>query len=392
MEKEKQKKDISVLVTAGATREPIDAVRHISNFATGRLGTEIAKEAYYRGYDIHLLYGFGIAEVPDYIDTTNFTTTQSLLEKVLEKIRDTDVYISSAAVSDYAPVPEDKKISSEEDELVIRLHPLPKVLKEAKAASREGSTFVAFKLGYNLSEEELIRQAITSYGDIADIVVSNDLKKIEGFKQESVLLYKGQVVGRTHTKQELARAIFDYLERNLFGITYRGQDKYYGRLRADSPSNRKAIRRILNEDRGKSENLLERVFADKILFDIEYILNNGWADEISEEDFFHGHGSVRSYTPLSGDDELDLKTIISPKHIDFNYHTREKIVPRGEEWNIYSPSDGLPMVINPQLTVRGVIYFHFNFKLDENGLYALPPNIVYPERKKISLQCTMMNQ
>ena len=175
-------------------------------------------------------------------------------------------------------------------------------------------------------------------------------------------------------------------------MTTEGKDKYFGRLISEPPSNRKAIRRVLNTDREKSLQLFEEVFADKIISDIAYILDKGWADEISETDFFHGHGSFRSNIALSCDYASDLRTIISLEHVDLNYHTKERIRPRGEQCNIYSSSYGLPMVISPHLIVRGVIYFHFDFQLDENGHYILPPNRIYREERAISIQFTMMNQ
>jgi len=207
-----QKKNVKVLITAGPTREPIDEVRFISNFATGSLGVELAKEAYDRGYNVELLFGFGTAQIPEHINTARFTTTQSLLEAVLERIGNVDIYISAAAVSDYSPIPTKGKISSDKDQLTIELRPTPKVLKEAKKLSSPDSTFVAFKLASGLPEQALIEQAIESYGNIADLVVANDLTKIEGYKQEAMILYKGQILNRTHTKQELAKALFDCLQ------------------------------------------------------------------------------------------------------------------------------------------------------------------------------------
>ena len=278
---------------------------------TGKLGVEIAKEAYYRGYETKLFYGFGSAEIPEYINTTRFTTTQSLLERVLEEIGNVDIYISSAAVSDYAPIYEHGKISSERDELTIKLLPTPKVLKQAKAAAKPGSIFVAFKLGYNLSEQELLDQARRDYGDVGEIIVANDLININESKHEAVILYKGNVISRVHSKPEIARAIFNCLEEDLV----EKPDKYYGRLRSDIPSNKKAIKKVLNTDREKSIRLFERVFADKILSDIVYILNQGWADEISREDFFHGHGFFRKRIPLFKDYDDNLRIIISQKSI-----------------------------------------------------------------------------
>lgn len=387
-----KKKDIRVLITAGPTREPIDAVRHISNFATGKLGIEIAKEAYYRGYDINLLYGYGQIEVPQYIHTERFSTTKSLLDKVLAKIKETDVYISTAAISDYMPIYEDKKISSDRDELIIKLKPTPKVLKEAKLIAKKDCIFVAFKLGYNLTESELLKQAIENYSEVADIVIANDLVNIQNSKQEAIILYKGQIVNRTHNKEELSKAIFCFLENNVLYLKNNGNNKYYGRLRSDLPSNRKNIRYIINKNRKLSLNIFEKTFSEKILFDIKYILDNSWANEISMEDFFHGHASFKSYISLTGDLDVDLRTIISKENIDLMYHTKEQIKSRGSDWNIYSPSDGLPMVINPLSIVRGVIYFHYYFKIVKNGRYILLPNKVYQEKKRISIKCTMMEQ
>jgi len=214
----RQDNGINVLITAGPTREPIDVVRHISNMSTGRLGVEIAREAFRRDYNVLLLYGQGTAKVPPYIRTERFTTTQSLLTKVLQELPRTDIFISSAAVSDYAPVPLDEKISSDKDELSIQLRPTPKVIKEAKKAARLDTRFVAFKLGYKMKESDLIEQAIASYGSVADLIVCNDLADITEERHPAIVLYKGQVVSRVEYKSHIAKAIFDTLEKKPIRI------------------------------------------------------------------------------------------------------------------------------------------------------------------------------
>jgi phosphopantothenoylcysteine decarboxylase/phosphopantothenate--cysteine ligase len=181
--------------------------------STGRLGIEIAKEAYGRNYSVHLLYGAGLVKPPAYIPVTRFTTTINLLEEVLKRIKDTDIFISSAAVSDYTPIPQDKKISSCLKELVIKLKPTPKVIKEAKLASRPGTIFIAFKLGYNLPRRILLRQAVKAYKNTADMIVANDLKDIREDSHKAFIIYKGRVVDTGITKQEIAGKIFDHLEK-----------------------------------------------------------------------------------------------------------------------------------------------------------------------------------
>lgn len=209
------RQNINILITAGPTREPIDAVRHISNFATGSLGVEIAREAKRKGYNVKLLYGYGAVPVPEGIPTIRFTSTQDLLNKVLREIKDADVYISSAAISDYAPIYEDKKIDSGKDNFIIKLKPTPKVLKEAKKVSKKVSKksciFVAFKLEYKFTEQELIDDAIRNYGDIADILIVNDLTKINKTKHESIILYKGKIINRSNSKIDLAKNLINVL-------------------------------------------------------------------------------------------------------------------------------------------------------------------------------------
>ena len=164
-------------------------------------------------------------------------------------------------------------------------------------------------------------------------------------------------------------------------------EKYFGRLEHQPPSNKREIKKVLNENRAEALDLFERVFANKIVQDIEFILKQGWAEQISRRDFFHGHASFRRKIPLTGDRKKDLERVISPEHIDFNYHTRECIEPRGSNWNIYAPSDGLPQVMPEDKTVKGIIYFHINFDLADNGKY---PIVYEGENRRIELTFSMM--
>jgi hypothetical protein len=144
-------------------------------------------------------------------------------------------------------------------------------------------------------------------------------------------------------------------------------DKYVGRLHHVSPANRAEIWRVLNTDRGRATAFFADTFADKIAYDISFIIKQGWAERLSNDDFFHGHAYVRRRIPLGGEYISDLMTIISTEHVDLHYHTKELVLPRGDEWNIYAPATGDPLVIPPEKNVRGLMFLHFNFVPDGQG-------------------------
>ncbi len=211
----KNKREINILVSAGPTREPIDQVRYISNMSTGATGIIIAKESFNRGYDTELLLGPGEfnLEENNQVKVTRFITTNDLLNLVLEKIKKVNIYISTAAVADYSPIIKDEKIPSGKEKLTIKLYPTPKVIKIAKQFANYNTIFVAFKLNYNLSEEELIEKAKSSYDNIADIIVVNDLRDVNQTitSHKAIILFKGNIYCKVNSNEEIAKTIFDII-------------------------------------------------------------------------------------------------------------------------------------------------------------------------------------
>jgi len=137
------KRKVRCLVTAGPTYEPVDAVRRITNFSTGRLGTLLAAFLQQRGYEVILLRGrmSSWGEVPYGCRVISFGTTEELIQ-ALEQQQGTgvDAVFHVAAVSDFRPVEVRSsdgkaigqigqgKIPSRTKELWIRLVPSPKVI------------------------------------------------------------------------------------------------------------------------------------------------------------------------------------------------------------------------------------------------------------------------
>src|SRR3989344_6556815 len=147
-----------VLVTAGATIEEIDPVRVLTNKSSGKMGTGIAEQAFLRGADVVLLHGYNSVE-PDYnIKEERFTTINDLYNKIRKNIKNADIVVHSAAVSDFTiNNKHDKKIKSG-DELHLELTPATKIFEKLKDMNKK-IFLVGFKAEYKSSKNNLINRS-----------------------------------------------------------------------------------------------------------------------------------------------------------------------------------------------------------------------------------------
>ncbi|MEM3399557.1 MAG: bifunctional phosphopantothenoylcysteine decarboxylase/phosphopantothenate--cysteine ligase CoaBC [Candidatus Micrarchaeia archaeon] len=195
-----------VVVSAGATREKIDDVRFLSNPSSGKMGIELAREAWLRGADVILYKGNVSVRLPNYIKKVDAPDFSSMKKIVNEKA---DFMLLAAAVGDFAPEKHDGKIPSE-SEIVIRLKPNPKIYKNAKA-----KCLVIFKAECNANDEQLLKAMQERIEEgYADIVIGNDvMRKGCGFGSDYnriILLKKGcSPVKLEGSKRELAKRIWD---------------------------------------------------------------------------------------------------------------------------------------------------------------------------------------
>jgi len=122
---------LNVLVTAGPTREAIDPVRYISNPSSGKMGFAVARAARQRGARVHLVSG--PVELPDPIDVDvhRVTSAQEMYDRVLALLKEADVVIKTAAVSDYRPAaPEDHKVKKSAERLTLELEKTRDILRD----------------------------------------------------------------------------------------------------------------------------------------------------------------------------------------------------------------------------------------------------------------------
>lgn len=210
-----------ILVSAGPTWVPIDAVRHIGNFATGRLGLLLAHEATRRGAAATLLLGPTrlclTAEERAAIRIEEYTYFDELQALVRREVGSGgfDAFLHSAAVSDYAPEPATGKLRSGQESLVLRLRPLPKIVDEVKALDPT-ICLVKFKLEVDVSRAELIAIAQASRAHSrADLIVANDKSALTAHAHPALILGAAGVIAEVGTKDELARALLEQVAQRL---------------------------------------------------------------------------------------------------------------------------------------------------------------------------------
>ena len=143
------KKDLaglSVMVTAGPTREALDPVRYISNRSSGKMGYAIARAAQLRGADVTLLTGPVSIEPPKGVRVVPFMTTRDLLDAASSLVDQQDILIQAAAPADYRAkeiAPQKIKKQGGAD-MVIELTENPDVAATLGGKKRAGQTFVGF--------------------------------------------------------------------------------------------------------------------------------------------------------------------------------------------------------------------------------------------------------
>jgi phosphopantothenoylcysteine decarboxylase/phosphopantothenate--cysteine ligase len=174
---------MKILLTSGATREPIDAVRFISNVSTGATGAALADALAEAGHEVTLLHGEGAVKPrSEGVVCGGFGSTENLGERMRAVLAGGafDVVIQAAAVSDYRPESmHDGKLGSDAAELALRLVPTPKLLPLIKTWSSRPLRVMGFKLTHGA--DDAVRAAAVGKVFVAggvDAVVHNDLQEM----------------------------------------------------------------------------------------------------------------------------------------------------------------------------------------------------------------------
>jgi phosphopantothenoylcysteine decarboxylase / phosphopantothenate---cysteine ligase len=207
-----------VLVTAGPTHEPIDAVRFLGNRSSGKMGFAVAEAARDRGATVLLVAGPTHLPDPPGVEVVRVETAAQMRAAVAARFDEADAVVKAAAVADFRPAePVTGKLKKDAGPPELRLEPTEDIL--AELGERKGNrVLVGFAAETADLEEEGLRK-LRAKG--LDIVVVNQVGRPgTGFEADTnraaILTAGGEVEPvRRWTKAELASAICDRLAKLL---------------------------------------------------------------------------------------------------------------------------------------------------------------------------------
>ena len=203
-----------VLVTAGGTREPIDAARFIGNFSSGKQGIAFARAAKQLGAEVLLIAANIDEAMTAGLDCVNVQTAMQLGESLTKQQGDFDILVMAAAVADFKPqASTDGKLKRSEvgETLALELVANPDVLAQTiSSLKHESSKAIVIGFAAEASDEleELGRMKLESKG--CDYIVANNISHGKVFgkdETEVVLVSKSFTEKFAGTKQAVATAV-----------------------------------------------------------------------------------------------------------------------------------------------------------------------------------------
>lgn len=163
-----------IVVTAGATREPLDPVRYLTNHSTGKMGYAVARACMLRGADVTLLTAPTALRPVPFVKTVPFTTAADLFAAVKENIEGADALVMAAAVADYRPAAvADNKIKKKDGDLSLPLARTDDILGWLGEHKPAG----LFVCGFSMETENLLENSAAKLKKKnLDLIVANNLK------------------------------------------------------------------------------------------------------------------------------------------------------------------------------------------------------------------------
>lgn len=210
----------TVLVTAGPTREPLDAARFLSNRSSGRMGYGLAQAAAERGARVILISGPVALATPEAgqgtIEVVRVQTAAEMAAAANAAFEHCDLALMAAAVADYRPAaPSREKPSKQSAGWELQLEPTPDILAELGRRKRR-QFLVGFAAEAASGDESAARARARAKlrAKNADLIVYNDISRADiGFDQETNAVVLMEEAGETElpraTKLEIAHAILD---------------------------------------------------------------------------------------------------------------------------------------------------------------------------------------
>ena len=200
------------LITAGPTREHLDAVRFLSNASSGKMGFACARAARRAGHRVTLVSGPVSLADPPGVRTLRVTSTEEMRKAVRKVFPRVDAVIMTAAVSDYRPAQRHRgKLRKGASTLNLKLVRTADILKEL--GTRKGRRVL---VGFALEVDDAVNRALLKYKKKnMDLVVLDSPRAMEADRMDAVVYREGRVLKRFRgaTKRVVAGWLVRQVER-----------------------------------------------------------------------------------------------------------------------------------------------------------------------------------
>ena len=202
---------LRLLITAGPTQEPIDPVRFISNYSSGKMGYALAQSAVLAGAKVVLISGPSALTAAQNVEKISVNTAQEMYDAVMARVKDCDIFIGVAAVADYhcAHISA-QKIKKNETNLMLTLKQNPDILQAVAHLEH-----APFTVGFAAETENVQQNAREKLQKKqVNVMVANDVSQADlGFNTDenavTVLWSNGEKSFSRRSKQVLAHDLLE---------------------------------------------------------------------------------------------------------------------------------------------------------------------------------------
>jgi len=208
-----------ILITAGPTQEPIDPVRFITNRSSGKMGYALAEAAIESGAQVTLISGPVNIEPPSNCNHVAIKTAKEMYESVMHHIKGADVYIGTAAVSDYSPahINESKiKKDGRNAAMVLELKENQDILKSVSELEER-----PYVVGFAAETDNLIENAKKKLNNKnLDLIVANDVSDKEiGFDSDenevTLITHEEKQLIQKQNKRKISKNIIEFISGRI---------------------------------------------------------------------------------------------------------------------------------------------------------------------------------
>ena len=208
-----------ILITAGPTQEPIDPVRFITNRSSGKMGYALAEAAIESGAQVTLISGPVNIEPPSNCNLVAIKTAKEMYESVMHHIKGADVYIGTAAVSDYSPahINESKiKKDGSNAAMVLELKENQDILKSVSELEER-----PYVVGFAAETDNLIENAEKKLKNKnLDLIVANDVSDKEiGFDSDenevTLITHEEKQFIQKQNKRKISKNIIEFISGRI---------------------------------------------------------------------------------------------------------------------------------------------------------------------------------